>query len=151
MQGAGKVLLGFQFKGGPAQNSCLSSCCLVQVEFRVLLKVLMVLKSVQAGKMFDAPNQTAAECFSAIRTIAAFSMGPHASDMYKKQLQPPTAAIAKSAQVSGLGFAFSQGTMLMVRLPGELCPWASVIPVQWEVYLVNFYVIADGQNYCFIR
>lgn len=67
--------------------------------------------------MFDAPNQTAAECFSAIRTISAFNAGVYVTDMYRKQLQAPTAAIGKTAQVSGLGFAFSQGIMFWVSIP----------------------------------
>lgn len=64
--------------------------------------------------MFDAPNQTAAECFSSIRTIAAFSLGPYVSQLYAKQLAPPTAAIGKTAQASGIGFGFSQAVMFLV-------------------------------------
>lgn len=91
-------------------------------------KRLIGCNGTQAGKLFDPANQTASECFSSIRTVAAFSLAPHVTALYKEQLHEPTRIIGKTAQVSGIGFGFSQGVMFLVSALTQACcrRWAVV-------------------------
>ena len=64
--------------------------------------------SLQASKLFDSANQTAAEAVNSIRTVAAFSLQAQVSDLYQQQLLEPTKAIEKTSHTSGIAFGFSQ-------------------------------------------
>lgn len=73
---------------------------------------------VQASKLFDRANQTAAEAVASIRTVAAFSLQPQVSRLYQQQLVEPTKAIEKSSHTSGIGFGFSQFIIFAVYALG---------------------------------
>lgn len=75
--------------------------------------VFMTGFSGQADKLFAAANETAAEAFSNIRTIAAFQMEHSVGMLYSRLLQAPTQTSSRRAQASGLGFGFSQGSMFI--------------------------------------
>lgn len=75
--------------------------------------VFMTGFSGEADTLFAAANQTAAEAFSNIRTVAAFQMETSVGALYCRLLKEPTQTSARRAQVSGLGFGFSQGAMFL--------------------------------------
>lgn len=74
--------------------------------------------AVQASKLFDNANQTAAEAVSSIRTVAAFSLQVQVSQLYEQQLVMPTKMIKRSSQTSGLGFGASQFIIFAVYAVG---------------------------------
>lgn len=78
----------------------------------------MLYTHVQASKLFDQANQTAAEAVASIRTVAAFSLQPQVSQLYKQQLVQPTKAIEKTSHTSGIGFGFSQFVIFAVYALG---------------------------------
>ena len=74
--------------------------------------------AVQASKLYDNANQTAAEAVSSIRTVAAFSLQVQVSQLYEQQLVGPTKMIERSSQTSGLGFGASQFIIYAVYAVG---------------------------------
>ena len=92
------------------------------VQSQVLAPTCLCLKVVhmyvQASKLFDSANQTAAEAVASIRTVAAFSLQPQVSQLYKQQLVQPTRAIEKTSHTSGVGFGFSQFVIFAVYALG---------------------------------
>ena len=72
----------------------------------------------QASKLFDAANQTAAEAVHNARTIAAFCLQQQLSGLYREQLAQPTKSIKKNSLTAGLGFGFSQSMVYAVYALG---------------------------------
>jgi ATP-binding cassette subfamily B (MDR/TAP) protein 1 len=77
-----------------------------------ILHVHLVVSHVsKEEETFARANQTASEAFSAIRTISAFNMQDQMAELYRKNLEKPTAESRKRAWWAGLGFAFAQFIM----------------------------------------
>lgn len=72
----------------------------------------------QASKLFDSANQTAAEAVHNARTVAAFSLQPQLSQLYQQQLLQPTRSVYKNSQAAGLGFGYSQCSIYLVYALG---------------------------------
>ena len=94
----------------------------------------------QASKLFDSANQTAAEAVASIRTVAAFGLQGQVSQLYEQQLQQPTKSIEKTSHTSGLSFGFSQFIIFAVYALGfwsvthaQLC---SILPSQFIIFAV---------------
>lgn len=74
--------------------------------------------SLQATKLFDSANQTAAEAVRSIRTVAAFSLQPQLSQLYQQQLHLPTKSIERTSHTSGIAFGASQFIIFAVYALG---------------------------------
>jgi len=103
---------------------CLISCIIMHrshipcTTFQAQHSLRYLMCAVQASKLFDSANQTAAEAVSSIRTVAAFSLQVQVSQLYEQQLVGPTKMIERSSQTSGLGFGASQFIIYAVYAVG---------------------------------
>ena len=58
--------------------------------------------------MYGVANQTATEAFTSIRTVAAFSLGPHLSSQYNRAMVGSSRAGVAKANSAGASFGTSQ-------------------------------------------
>lgn len=70
--------------------------------------------ALQGNKLFDKANQTAAEAFASIRTVAAFSLATPMGGLYRSLLAGPSKLGARRAHVNGIGFGYSQFVIFAV-------------------------------------
>ena len=74
----------------------------------------------QSHKLYALANQTATEAFSSIRTVAAFSLGPHLSAQYRRAMRAPSKSAVAKSNTAGASFGASQ--FILYASYGACCP-----------------------------